>query len=144
MPDVIADPVGALVRYLLDDADVAAIVTMRGFGAELPAAEAAAMPRAAFVLRPSGGAPLTSGSFAEVDAQRIDLFAYGHTPSLAGQLADLIGLKLRRLDRRTIDGTLVHWVKSAGGYSSGREPDTDWPRAWRSFQVLYALVKVGG
>jgi hypothetical protein len=144
MSEAPADVIGALVGFLLADADVAASVAMRGFGAELPAGEAASMPRTAFVLRPSGGATLTSGSFAEVDTQRVDLFSYGRTPAEAGILADLIALKLRRLERATVAGTLLHWAKSAGGFSSGREPEADWPRAWRSFQVMYALAKVGG
>lgn len=142
MPDVPADPIGALVAAMLADVDVAAIVGTRGFGGELAPAETRLMPRSAFVLQASGGVSLSAGSFAEVDAQRVDLFAYGKTPALAGNLADLIALKLRRMERSTVNGTLIHWVKSAGGYSSGREPDTDWPRAWRSFQVLFALVKV--
>jgi hypothetical protein len=142
MPDVPADPIGALVSVLLADSDVAALVGTRGFGGELPPGETAAMPRAAFVMRASGGTPLTSGSFAEVEAQRIDVYAYGATARQAAQLADLIALKLRRIERTVEDGTLIHWVKSAGGYSSGREPETDWPRAWRSFQIFFALVQI--
>jgi hypothetical protein len=142
MVDVPGDPIGALVSLLLADSDVAAIVGARGFGGELPPAETASMPRAAFVIKASGGTPLTSGSSAEVDAQRVDVYAYAATALLAGKLADLIGLKLRRIERKVVSGTLIYWVKSAGGYSSGREPDTDWPRAWRSFQVFFALVQV--
>ncbi|WP_225205386.1 hypothetical protein [Novosphingobium huizhouense] len=142
MPDVAADPIGALVALLLADSDIAAIAAARGYGGELPAAQTRLMPRPAFVLRASGGVSLTAGSNAEIDAQRVDLFAYGETPNVAGQLADLIALKLRRVERRTVNGTLIHWVKSAGGYSSGREPETDWPRAWRSFQVMFALARI--
>lgn len=142
MPDTPADPIGALVSLLLADSDVAAMVGARGFGGELPAAETASMPRSAFRITASGGTPLTSGSFAEAEAQRVDVYAYGATPALAAKLADLIGLKLRRTERKVSAGTLIHWVKSAGGYSSGRDPDTDWPRAWRSFQVFFALVKI--
>jgi hypothetical protein len=142
MADVPADPIGALVAALLADADVAAIVATRGFGGELPAEETAAMPRPAFVIRASGGVPLTGGSFVEADAQRLDVYAYGRTQRQASQLADLIALKLRRIRRSIIGGTLIHWVNSAGGYTSGRDPETDWPRAWRSFQVFFALVQV--
>ena len=142
MADFPADPIGALVSVLLADSDIAAMAGARGFGGELPAAETKQMPRTAFVIKASGGAPLTSGSFAEAEAQRVDVYAYGATPLLASKLADLIALKLRRIERKVVAGTLIHWVKSAGGYSSGREPETDWPRAWRSFQVFFALVQV--
>ena len=80
MPDAVADPIGALVAFLLADSDVAAIAGTRGYGGELPPAEAKRMPRAAFVFRASGGTSLTSGSFVEADAQRLDLYAYGPTP----------------------------------------------------------------
>lgn len=142
MADVPADPVAAVVAILLADADVAARVAARGFGGELPAGEAASMPRQCFVVRASGGPSLTGGSLAEADAQRVDLFAYAETPGLAGSLADLCALKLRRVRRQVAAQTLVHWVKNAGGYSQGREPVTEWPRAFRSFQIFHALRAV--
>lgn len=142
MPEAIADPVGAVVAMLLADADVAALVATRGFGGELPAAETDDMPRAAFVVKASGGVAMNGQGFAEYDTQRVDLHAFGRTPAEAAGLADLCALKLRRARRQVAAGTLVHWVQSAGGFSSGREPVTDWPRAWRSFQVCCALVKV--
>lgn len=137
-----ADPVAALVEILKADIDVAALTGAFVFGGELPAAVTADMPRRAIVLRASGGSSLTANSFVEHDTQRIDLFAFGATPLDAGQLADLAALKFRRVQRIVSASTLVHWVKSAGGYSSGREPVTEWPRAFRSFQVFYALESV--
>lgn len=142
MSDVPADPVGAVVAILLADAAIAALVGTHGFGGELPAAQTAAMPRAAFVVKASGGVAINGQGFAEYDTQRVDLYAFGRTPAEAAALADLCGLKLRRARSQVAAGTLVHWVQSAGGYASGREPVTDWPRAWRSFQVCSALVKV--
>lgn len=142
MPEVPADPVLAVVAILLADADVAARVSARGFGGELPASETAMMPRPCFVVRASGGPSLTEGSYARADTQRVDLFAYAETAQAAGALADLIALKLRQVRRQVAEGTLVHWVKSAGGYASGREPVTEWPRAFRSFQVFHGLVSV--
>lgn len=142
MPDVAADPVGALVAAMLADSDVVAMVGTRGFGGELPPGETADMPRAAFVIRASGGVPLLGGSYVEAEAQRVDVYAYGKTAAQAAKLADLLGLKLRRIQRRIVNGTLIYWVNSAGGYSSGRDPETEWPRAWRSFQVFFALVQV--
>lgn len=137
-----ADPVAALVALLKADSAVAGIVDARVFGGELPAGEAASMPRAALVLRASGGTSLTAGSYVEHDTMRIDLFAFGATPHAAGDLCAIAALVLRRVQRAVAAQTLIHWVKSAGGYSSGREPDTDWPRAFQSFQVFHALESV--
>ena len=46
-----------------------------------------------------------------------------------------------RVRRRGVTGTtLIHWIESAGGWSSQREPDTKWPRAFQSIQVYHALA----
>lgn len=138
----VADPIGALVELLLADSTVQASVDDRAFGGELPAGEAKHMPRRALVLRPSGGASLTGRSNVEHDTQRVDLFAYGATPREAAQVMAAAALCLRRVNRQVAADTLVHWVQSAGGFSSGREPDTDWPRVFQSFQVFHALESV--
>lgn len=132
-----ADPIGALVMILQVDINLTRI-----FGGELPAEETASMPASAIVIRPSGGISLTGNSNVEHDTLRVDLFGYGPTPRDAMALVERAGLALRRVQRRVAAGTLIHWVNSAGGYSSGREPDTDWPRVWQSFQLLYALESV--
>ena len=136
-----ADPVGALRAILLAEADIG-VLGVDVFGGELPGDEAAEMPRAAIVLRASGGVSLTGGSYAEHDTTRIDLFAYGATPGAAADLCAIAALALRRVERRVSAGTLVHWIRPAGGYSSGREPVTEWPRAFQSFQVFHALGTV--
>lgn len=137
-----ADVVAALAALLAADAPTAAIAGTRVFGGELPAAEAAAMPREAIVLVPSGGISLTGASFVEHDTQRIDLFAYGATPHAAEQLRDTAALALRRARRKVWAGVLIHWVQPAGGVTNARDPDAAWPRAFQSFQVLHGLVPV--
>lgn len=132
-----ADPVGALVTILKADLNLT-----RVFGGELPAHEAASMRSDTIVIRPSGGISLTGDSNVEHDTQRVDLFGYGATPRDAMALVERAGLALRRVERRVAADTLVHWVNSAGGYSSGREPDTDWPRVFQSFQIFYALESI--
>jgi hypothetical protein len=134
-----ADPIAALVALLLADASVAALVGTRGFGGELPAGETGSMPRKAFVLRGSGGVPLTGASFVEHDAQRIDLFAFGETPREAEKVRAACALALRRARRQLVSGVLIHWVNPAGGFSQGREPETEWPRSFQSFQCFHAL-----
>lgn len=137
-----SDPIGALVAILLGVADIAGQVDDRGFGGELPADLAASMPLRAFVIRGSGGVPLNDDSNVEVDTQRVDVFTYGRTPAEAAMLMADVALALRRVERQVAAHTLVHWVNSAGGFSQGREPDTQWPRVFQSFQMLYALARV--
>jgi hypothetical protein len=139
---MIADPVAALVAIALADPNVAAIVGTRGFGGELPADETAHMPRSAFVVRASGGASLTAGSGIAADTIRVDVFSYGPTPKAASDLASVIAFCFRQAPRQVAAATLVHWIKPAGGWSSAREPDAEWPRAFQSFQVFHALESI--
>lgn len=67
---------------------------------------------------------------------------YGATPIQAMAVMEDAALALRRVSHRVAAQTLVYWVQSAGGYSSGREPETEWPRVFQSFQLLYALGRV--
>lgn len=140
MPEIVADPIAAIVEALKADAGTAALAGARVFGGELPEDEAAAMPRQAIVLAPSGGVSLTGGSYVEHDTGRFDLFAYGATPREAKELADTAALALRRLRRSVFANALIHWLQPAGGATDGRDPDAAWPRSFRSFQVFYALV----
>lgn len=137
-----ADPIAALAAYLKADAALTALLGARVFGGELPVGETASMPRKALVLRPSGGVSLTSGSQVEHDTVRIDLFAFGETPKEAGRVMATATLAMRRLRRSVHAGVLLHWVNSAGGASSGREPQTEWPRQFQSFQLFHSLETV--
>ncbi|WP_034157924.1 tail completion protein gp17 [Sphingomonas sp. ERG5] len=136
------DLVGAVVALLKADTDIGASAGVRVFGGELPDDETRHMARRAIVLKPSGGVSLTSGSYIEADTQRLDLFAYGATPREAADLLAQAGAVLRPLRRTVSAGVLIHWAQSAGGFLNGREPVTNWPRAWQSFQFLYSLKEV--
>lgn len=137
-----ADWIAALVELLKADAGISAAVGARVFGGELPAEEAASMPRQALVLEPSGGPSLTGRSFVQHDTSRFDLLAYGATSREAGQLADQAALVLRNMRRGVWANVLIHWVQPAGGSSSGRDAALAWPRAFRSFQVLHSLQEI--
>lgn len=141
MPEM-ADLEGGLVAFLKADAFVAAMVEGRGFGGELPAREAASMPRHAFVVKASGGVSLTGESYVEHDTQRVDVFAFGPTPREATRLMRAIFYALRSLRRSVHAGCLIHWANPASGRLSGREPDTEWPRQFQSFQVMHGLLKI--
>ena len=134
-----ADLIGALVEALKGDEDTAALAGADVFGAELPRGAVQRMPVNAIVIQGSGGPSLTAGSDVAADTQRIDLIAYGATPFEADQLRLVAGRALRGIRRRMIAGVLIHDVKSAGGFTSGRDRDGHWPQAFQSFQVFHAL-----
>ena len=133
-----ADVITALVAFLKADAGVAALAATRVFGGELPADQAAAMPRKALVVAASGGANLTAGTYVEHASQRFDVFAYGKTPFEAERLRRAAGDALKAMRRQVVASTLIHWVEAAGGWSAQRDPDAAWPAAFQSFQVFFA------
>lgn len=133
-----ADPIAALVELMKADAGVAAVASTRVFGGELPAAEAASMPRGALVIVPAGGTSLTAGSDARHDTQRLDVMCYGATPYEAQRLRDAAHAALKPIRRAVASATLIHWVQPAGGFTTGRDRDAGWPVAAQSYQVFYA------
>ena len=133
------DIITALVTFLKADSAVAALVGTRVFGNELPGAEASSMPRKAVVLSPSGGVSLAAGSFMRHDTQRIDAFSYGETLFESGRVRRAVFDAFHARRRGKTGTTLIHWIDSAGGWSSQRDPDEKWPRAFQSFQIYHAL-----
>lgn len=137
-----ADIEAGLVAFLKADTATNAVTGGRVFGGELHPDETALMPRTAIVIKASGGIQLNAGSFVETDSQRVDLFTFGKTPSAAGAVMRTAALALRRLRRGVYGGVLIHWATAASGSLSGREPVTEWPRQFQSFQVMHGLVAI--
>lgn len=131
------DTQAALVAILKADAAVAALVGTRVFGDELPRAETDSMPRKCIVVQHAGGAgpSFTQGTL-PLEAPVFNVFCYGETGFQARSVRLAVHGALRGVERRTILDTLIHWVKSAGGAIYGRDPDTDWPVHWSSWQAL--------
>ena len=137
-----ADLEGGIRAYLLHDPATFAVTGGRIFGGELPSKESAQMPRTAIVIKASGGVPLLGGTYVEHDTQRVDLFAFGKTPNAAGGVMRTAALALRGLRPSVHAGCLIHWANPASGSIAGREPETEWPRQFQSFQVMHGLLKI--
>lgn len=137
-----ADLEGGLVAYLKTIPAVATLTGSRIFGGELPGAETRHMPRACIVIKASGGVSLTGESTLEHDTQRVDVFAFGPTPREAARISRAAGLALRRLQRGVYAGCLIHWANAASGSFATREPVTEWPRHFQSFQAMHGLSAI--
>lgn len=137
-----ADIIGAIVAVLEADAAVVAEAGENVFGGELPKDTVSTRPIRGVLVQPSGGVSLAAGTFADSDTQRIDVYAYGRTVIEANGLRSLCRRALTSVRRKVVAGCLIHWVEPAGGFATGRDPDTTWPFAFQSFQVLHALKEV--
>lgn len=129
------DVEGALRSFLLADAAVSALTT-DVFALELP--DGLTMPGKAVVLQPSGGVPLAGASNARVSSQRYDVKCYGETPYQAARVMGAVHDALKQMGRTTLDSAVLHGAVYSGGRISTREPTTEWPFVFESFQVFYA------
>lgn len=137
----IPDPVDAIVALLRADPALAGLIGGRVFNTELPESETGAMPRGAIVVAPSGGG-LIGRAYQQYGDVRLDVRCYGETPKAARDVWRSVQPALKGLRREVRLGCLMHWARQGGGPLSGRDPDTDWPSIWSSWQVLVAEVAV--
>lgn len=132
-----ADPVAAVVAFLKSDPLLDSLHGGRVFGGELPAHEAKQMPRAVVVVQPAGGGLLGTADQDYGDT-RLDVDCYAATAHEAWLLHLAVSRELKHVRRSVLAGTLLHWARPASGGTLARDPDTDWPIAVSSWQVLAA------
>ncbi|AEQ50751.1 hypothetical protein [Pelagibacterium halotolerans] len=132
------DIVQAIIEILKADATVASLAGDRVFGDGLPAAETAHMPRAAIVVRASGGISVAAGTNSRHDTQRVDVLYYGKTRFLASELQRIGRNGLGDVRRKIVSGCLIHWIEAAGGLSTGLDPEGKWPISFQSYQAFFA------
>lgn len=132
-----SDPIGALVAWMSSDPDNQAGDHI--YGEELPADVVADMPARVLLIEGSGGVSMTGASKVAADTQRIDLKAYGATKRDANQLLSWAERRIMSIERATLAGTLIHYANRAGGFAAARDRDGQWPMAFQSFQIFYAL-----
>ena len=135
---MIQDHVTAVVEYLKADGDIVALVGTRVFGIELPETETDNMPRKAIVVKQSGGDG--SRGYLEHSTPRMDVFCYGETPYQARTVRREVYDVLKQLIRTVTDSTLIHSISPEGGPLDLRDPDTQWPVVFESYQVFAAEV----
>ena len=129
------DAIASVRAFLLANVDVAAITGGRIFGAELPPAEAAEMPRKSIVLSYAGARLPRHVASA---AYRIDVKAYGETFAETDAVRRAAGGALLRLQRVSAAGHIESAVH-IGGPVQFRDPETNWPRMVETFEVRTQL-----
>lgn len=135
---MIQDHVTAVAEYLKADLNIVALVGTRVFGIELPESETDFMPRKTIVIKQSGGAD--SGGWLEHSTPRMDIFCYGETPYQARTVRREVYNVLKQLIRTVIDSTLINSISPSGLPLDLRDPDTQWPVVFESYQVFAAEV----
>lgn len=112
---------------LLSSSEVSTAAGGRIYAGELPAAQAASMPRRAIVVTPSGGVGLGSRDYSDLVEPRVDIKCYGATSVEAEDVHKVVRKFLRQLRPTVAAGILVHRVvvESHGSYL--RDGPAEWP-----------------
>ena len=139
----IPDCVAAVVSFLKTDTAVAGIAGMQIYGAELPEYRNTDQPSpTAVVLRPSGSLGLFGG-YLECADQRIDCYNYAPTARDSFALHLAVHGALKQMRRNVQGQTVLHWAKQSGGPVWQRDPVTEWPMTFVSWQVMFSERLVG-
>lgn len=146
MPDAFAHDLGALIAYLTSDSTVNALVSGRIWGDEMPSSEAVSMPRKCVIINTvgQGGYGRESRSEIAIDRRMKDVRCYGETPYEAERLWNAVNLALKRLRRHLVTPpsglgqVLLYSAVKVAGPTSRREPDSEWPIAFGTYNVMVA------
>ena len=137
----ISNPLAAVVQMLLDDLNISQLCGNRVYGSELPRNQAKEQPRAALVLRPSGGGSIGPGarSWTPWTVMRLDVTAYGKDPDEAINVHWAAYRAFTDLERTVIANCILHNAVVTGGPITGRDGDTDWPFVLGVYDVSAVL-----
>lgn len=129
-------PIKAIRAHLLDSMGVTDICDERVFGVEIPEDMNDGMPTPTVVVTRSGGLDVIGQGYQDYGDIRVDVRCYGATPFAAEQLHLEVYAAMKHMRRTTYEGCVLHWARSSGGALNLRDPDTDWPFTFSSWQVL--------
>lgn len=109
------------------------------FRPELPEPERPNMPFGCIIVYAAGGGHLMQGSRIGAWDSVLDIACYGSTRLEAEAIGDEALYALRELGHETWAGCLLHWARITGGVKSAIDPQTLWPFALITAQVLHSI-----
>ncbi len=134
------DPILALREFLLADLSVTTEIGSRVYGGELPKNQVSSMPVKAIVVNLAPGASSFGGGYQEFSDIAVDTTCYGATPHEAFQVWRVLYPALKQMRRNIKQQAMLHWANRSAGPLPLRDPDTDWPFIFGSWQVLFAEI----
>lgn len=111
----------------------------RVYRPELPESARPNMPQACIVVYAGGGGQMFGRDRLPVFDDMIDLACYGSTRLEAETIGDEALYALRELGHKTYAGMLLHWARIAGSVKSAIDPETTWPIAVITTQVMHSF-----
>lgn len=133
-----ANPRAAVIQYLLAQTAITDLCGLRIYP-ELPDSDSAPSIPESLVVAESGGSQGSGGgSYSKWYPVRLEIWAYGPTPGKASDLFNLVRQTLKGMRRNVTADTLLQSASASSGAVSGRDPKTNWPFTWGSFDVSTA------
>lgn len=133
------DPIKGVIEWLRLDEDVAALAASRVYFGRLPDNEKPNMPRPLVTVQAAGGGFL-GGGYQDYGDRRLDVDCYGSSDYQAWLVHLAVRGALKHLRRQVSEGVLLHWARPSSEGIQGRDPETDWPVVFASFQLLASEV----
>lgn len=132
--------IGAIRQYLLSESEINTLVDGRVFGIEIPDTEANAMPRKCILINSVGTGNVNAGFGAYGNTLK-DIRCYGETPYESARVYDAVKHYLKQLTRREVTPTgllpvLLYSAIPVSGSFTSREPDTDWPVTFGTYNIM--------
>lgn len=140
MTAAMPDPIVGVIDYLKESTTLSVLLSERIYGGELPPSEVDSMPRKALVVAFSGGFQAFGRGYQQYGDIRIDTFLYGETPYEVDRVYFALYPHLKQMRTNRQRDCLLHWAKPSGSPLTLRDPDTDWPMSFLSWQVMVAEV----
>ena len=109
------------------------------YGGEMPRALANVEPALVVVVSRSGGA--TPASFVRQSVVRIDVHCWGPTMGAAANLDNVVHYALRNVSDHWATAVRLMDIVPTAGPVDGRDAVLDWPRVFRSYDVLYQEMR---
>jgi hypothetical protein len=133
-----SDPTLAIAAYLKAQASINEATGGRIFRPELPKSEEPSMPRGCVIVRPAGGTDLFANTRLPAKTPRVDIVCYGSTRLECENIARECSAALDELTHSTWEKVIVFWTRIVGQPASAIDPETNWPFALVSAQVMCA------
>jgi hypothetical protein len=133
-----ADVTLAIAAYLAEVVEVVELSEGRIFRPELPEREDEHMPQACVLIRPAGGGQLFGRTRLPFKDSRLDIVCYGSTRLEAENLARQVSDALTELESSTHEGVIVRWARISTEPASAIDPNTNWPFALVTTQVMHS------
>lgn len=137
--------IGALRAYLTAQSQLNTMVGGRIYGHEIPDFESKDMPRKVILINSVGRGNQNTG-YLPLDNTLKDIRCYAESPYESARLYDLVKVIMREMTRTEVlpaaglaPVVLYNAFVVAGGFTN-REPDTNWPVTFGTFNVLVSEV----